>query len=85
MKYVGTVADSFTLTAFAWPEVPHVLPDGSRMSRQTVLTVVCTVPSAGLALSSPLLPLYKFASVVALFVEDVLYTRPAAAKAPAFA
>ena len=37
------------------------------------------------ALSSPLLPLYKFASVVALFVEDVLYTRPAAAKAPAFA
>jgi hypothetical protein len=38
MKYVGTEADSITLTAFGWPLVPHTLSEGSRASRQTVFT-----------------------------------------------
>jgi hypothetical protein len=72
MNIVGTVADSTTFTAFACPLLPQVLPEGSSIFRQTVLTVVVTVPSAELAFLSPLVPLYRSASVVALLVEDVL-------------
>jgi hypothetical protein len=44
MKYVFTVALCLTLTAFGSPLEPQELPAGSRIFKQTVDTVVVTVP-----------------------------------------
>jgi len=85
MKKVGMVAVSVTWTAFAGLPVPHVDPFGISKLRHFVVTVVVAVTRLVLEFKSPLLPAYWPAMVVALLVDDVLYTFPAAASAAALA
>jgi hypothetical protein len=74
------------LTAFAGLPAPQVAPAGSIELRQTVDTVVVTVPRVGFAFRSPLEPLYASACEVVFTDADwEIYTSPAAASAAALA
>jgi hypothetical protein len=88
MKKVGTLAVSKTWTAFAGlGELPvkHFVPAGISKLRHFVVTVVVADTRLTLEFNFPLLPSYWPAMAVALSVDDVLYTFPAAANAAALA
>jgi hypothetical protein len=90
MKYVGTLADSFTLTVFGTlPEAEHDVVGISALM-QGVVTVVVTVPKPATWLAPPDEALYASASATtaddaALTVLTLVYRSDTAASAAALA